>query len=684
MSGKSFRYLGSLILVILIAFIASVTAQPITAPAVITSSGVYELTADARGITDMYGIRIEASDVILDGQSHFLGGDNRDKSVGIYVNRFGDSITNVTVKNLKLDDWNNGVSYQYVKGKEGDSNEISNLDIIDCPTGIHIEYSDVISITDNLIRDCSKAINIEQTSSKVTVDKNTIKNNGVGVIVMKTSDVTLHDNTINTCEVYGVQVIDSSGFTITKNGISDNKYAALQVENTVDMVITDNNFSKTTTGPVVVIGNGVTGAKILNNYFGSVINISVDDISSDIIWNSTLEVGVNILGGPYKGGNYWGSAPGLDGFSDTVPDEDGYGIGDKPYEINSFNIDYLPLTNTDKNYPAPTPEPEEIVLAESDEEVIAETNTTSEDEQVTDETFQEVFAQETKETELGEINETVTDIVSTTEKNTSATPAISVQNEFQEEEPVLITENSETFIEEENKAATTEKSTGNETQVTTPVTRNGYLLFSGLTPESRVILITNTNQEIVLDTVLTKSLSVPVPAGFPLYTSWKVIEGNETSANGTIDRYPAADETVVITVSMPEPASSPLILAVSNSDENEKPDNSTLFEITTPVLSYQPETQITDDTGGNFIIIENGFGEKMPAHTVTAYAGPGGAIFPEGTIEVMAGKNITFIITPYENRQIDYLLIDGSNVTVSSEYQFTDITEDHTIIAGFV
>ena len=193
MSGKLFRYLGSLILVIIVAVIASGTAQPITAPGVITSPGVYELTADARGITDMYGIRIEASDVVLDGQGHFIGGDQRDRSIGIYVNKFGGSITNVTIKNLKLEDWNNGVSYQYVKGKEGDTNEISNLDILDCPTGIHIEYSDVVSITDNLIRDCSKAINIEQTSSKVTVDKNILKNNGIGVIIMKTSDITLHD-----------------------------------------------------------------------------------------------------------------------------------------------------------------------------------------------------------------------------------------------------------------------------------------------------------------------------------------------------------------------------------------------------------------------------------------------------------------------------------------------------------
>jgi parallel beta-helix repeat (two copies) len=356
MSGNSLRCLGSLILVIFTVCIVSVSAQPITAPVVITSPGMYELTADARGITDMYGIKVESSDVVIDGQGFFLGGDQRDKSVGVYVNKYGGSITNVTIKNLKLEDWNTAVSYQYVKGEEGDQNEISNVDIIDCPTGIHIEYSDVITIFDNMIRDCSKAINIEQNSNLVTLKKNNLKNNGVGVIVMKTTDVSLIENNVNTCEVYGIQVTDSTGFSMTKNNVSDNKYAALQLENSENSVIVDNNFSKTETGPVVVIGNGVRGAEIYNNYFGSVNNISVDDISSDISWNTTLDVGVNILGGPYKGGNYWGSAPGLSGFSDDVADEDGYGIGDTPYEINAYNIDYLPLTNTDKNYPAPTPD----------------------------------------------------------------------------------------------------------------------------------------------------------------------------------------------------------------------------------------------------------------------------------------------------------------------------------------
>lgn len=686
MSGKLFRYLGSLILVIIVAVIASGTAQPITAPGVITSPGVYELTADARGITDMYGIRIEASDVVLDGQGHFIGGDQRDRSIGIYVNKFGGSITNVTIKNLKLEDWNNGVSYQYVKGKEGDTNEISNLDILDCPTGIHIEYSDVVSITDNLIRDCSKAINIEQTSSKVTVDKNILKNNGIGVIIMKTSDITLHDNTINTCDVYGVQVIDSSGFTITRNGISDNKYAALQVENTVNSVITDNNFSKTTTGPVVVIGNGVIGAKIYNNYFGSLINISVDDISSDITWNSTLEVGVNILGGPYKGGNYWGSAPGLSGFSDTVPDEDGYGIGDKPYEINSYNIDYLPLTNTDKNYPAP--EPEEEFTTESEEEMVTDVNITTGEEPVADEIL-EIPDDGTGQPEQVQGNETTDEAVNTTTKSPQSAPVISVQNELKVEEPVISDQGLEIFkVMDENGTADTKSSTENGTPVAVPPAKNGYLFFSGLTPGNQVILTTSTLQDVVLDSVMTSGLSVPVPADLPLYTSWKVMDENETVANGTIDRYPAENETVVIIVSVPQPAPSAIPDNSTVPDFYEPSDisgivNNTTLEVILPELSYPSEMKTTDKAGESPIVIENMSDNSGHRYTVIAYAGHGGAIFPEGMVEVMAGGDITFIITPYENHKIDYLLVDGSNVSVSSEYQFVNITKDHTIIAGF-
>ncbi len=41
---------------------------------------------------------------------------------------------------------------------------------------------------------------------------------------------------------------------------------------------------------------------IYNNYFNNTNN-SYDDGNN--IWNTTKTLGVNIIGGPYLGGNYW-------------------------------------------------------------------------------------------------------------------------------------------------------------------------------------------------------------------------------------------------------------------------------------------------------------------------------------------------------------------------------------------
>lgn len=658
-------------------------AQPITAPVVITSPGTYELTEDARGLTDVYGIKIECSDVVLDGQGHFLGGDLRDKSVGVYVNKYGGSITNVTVKNLKLEDWNSAVSYQYVKGQEGDRNEVTNLDIIDCLTGIHIEYSDVIQLVDNMIRDCSTAINIEQNSNMVTLTKNNVKDNGAGILVANTVDVSLSDNNVNSCDVYGIEVTDSSGFSMVKNSVSDNKYAALKIENSRDSTITDNNFSKTETGPVVVIGNGVTGADIYNNYFGSVENISVDEISSDITWNTTLEVGVNILGGPYMGGNYWGSAPGLEGYSDTVDDEDGFGIGDKPYEINSYNIDYLPLTNTEKNYPAPTPEPvEQVASIEAENQTVSDGNLTetNETEEVSEIPSDKILSENVTEAEI-------------------ALPLTPVQNEYVDGESAFSALGSEVVRVKEEAGNNTSQIVNNDSVTNISPVKNGYLLFTGLTPGNQVILLTSAGTEVNLDKVLTSTLSVPVPADVSLYSSWKIMDDTRTIGAGTISRYPAADETVVINTIEPA-AGSPensgaTILQLSNLTEpfegsNVSPPviesvNTTPTMVIPPVLTYLPKDAGAENSSGieSMVMVNTADGGLVPGYTITAYAGPGGAIFPEGTIEVMAEGNITFVMTPYEGHEVDYLLIDGSAVNATPEYQFINVTRDHTIIAGF-
>ena len=764
------RYWYGVIILVLLGLISMpVMAQSITAPAVITTPGVYELTGDNRGLTDVYGIKIESSDVILDGNGFFIGGDSRDKSVGVLVNKYGGSITNVTVQNLKLENWESGVSYQYIKGQEGDNNEISNCDIINTPTAIHIEYSDVVTVAGNFIRECSTGIKVEQNSRKVSLQNNTIKGDGVGILLQNTAMTSLTDNTINGCSVYGVQITDSSDLNIVKNNISDNKYAALSIETAQNSTITDNNFSKTEIGPVLVIGNEVRVAKIYNNYFASQTDVSVDNISSNLVWNLSLTPGLNILGGPYLGGNYWGAAPGFTGFSDETEDEDGYGIGDMPYVINSFNTDYLPLVLTNKTAPAPTPEQNDVVASTGSDNTTVTKNTTEENVPVN----------------TSGNNGNVSQAESNKALVESKTPAISVQNEYSltAVEDDTTTNASEEQKEEPSVVNGTE--TGLEEETINNAGGNGYLMFSGLIPGDKIILITYTQSEVELDPVQATNMSVPVPSGYPMYSSWKIVDDNTTVSSGIISSYPVTDETIIINVrevsSKSEPESLIPDMTTNSSPEgqdinvsfNQTDYTATLYSVTqapdtlvtdqnvstdvtqatitdnttfypveedtntsgtqadytapsysvtqapdtltidqnepeiitsvnmsnsTPLLvvptpipfqpaDYNQSTNISLNTSVNQtgpLVFLNGInGTFEEGHTITAYSGPGGVIFPEGSITVKDGEDVTFIITAYEGHTLDYLLIDGVNAETTLEYKFTDVTGDHTIIAGF-
>jgi len=90
--------------------------------------------------------------------------------------------------------------------------------------------------------------------------------------------------------------------------------------------------------------------KIYNNLFNNTRNYYLQGNYNPSYWNTTLQEGPNIVGGPYIGGNYWGSPDGT-GYSDTCEDSDKDGICDSPYNLYSGDVDYLPLAK------APTPSP---------------------------------------------------------------------------------------------------------------------------------------------------------------------------------------------------------------------------------------------------------------------------------------------------------------------------------------
>jgi len=71
------------------------------------------------------------------------------------------------------------------------------------------------------------------------------------------------------------------------------------------------------------------------------------------------------------------------------------------------------------------------------------------------------------------------------------------------------------------------------------------------------------------------------------------------------------------------------------------------------------------------------------AFTITATAGTGGSISPDGEVEVGYGNNQTFTISAGEGYSVDDVVVDGGSVGAVSEYTFENVTANHTIEASF-
>lgn len=70
-------------------------------------------------------------------------------------------------------------------------------------------------------------------------------------------------------------------------------------------------------------------------------------------------------------------------------------------------------------------------------------------------------------------------------------------------------------------------------------------------------------------------------------------------------------------------------------------------------------------------------------YTITASAGQGGSIAPNGAVSVAKGESKQFTITPSEGYEIADVKVDGVSKGAKTAYEFTNVTENHTIAASF-
>jgi Tfp pilus tip-associated adhesin PilY1 len=121
--------------------------------------------------------------------------------------------------------------------------------------------------------------------------------------------------------------------------------------------------------------------------------------------------------------------------------------------------------------------------------------------------------------------------------------------------------------------------------------------------------------------------------------------------------------------------------AVITQDNNSGTNNNFLIQENLVAGSYYVAVSHNDGVTGTGAYTLNVDCELT--HSITATAGFGGSISPEGTVSVQEGQDQTFTITPDGTNTVYDVEVDGKSVGAVNTYTFINVTKNHSIVAYF-
>jgi parallel beta-helix repeat protein len=319
----------------------------------INSPGNYYLDIQGESFytSNFFAIRIQCSNVTLDGRGKTITGSGRpsspsgsDNICGVLVNS-GPRTYNVHVKNINVEKKYYGILFEWIyNGKVENCNTSGNSD------GITLWKSEMTTLEGNIAKNNLNGIVLDANEciNKNNTLKNNITNNNslTGIILhLENSYNYLIDNIANENGHFGITLPSGSHDNILSGNTTDNNYCAgINLQNSDNNRIEGNYMRNNGDRGLWLLSSNKNN--IYNNYFNNPDdNVTFGGSNIGNQWNAVLTdltEGTNILGGPFLGGNFWAGPQGT-GFSQVAEDSDRDGICDSPYTISNGNVDQYPL-----------------------------------------------------------------------------------------------------------------------------------------------------------------------------------------------------------------------------------------------------------------------------------------------------------------------------------------------------
>ena len=422
--GRALRIAVGITVLVLVMAGGAGAVTPINDCTTISSPGTYALTRNiGNSANSIFCISITSSDVVFDGAGYMVDGidtsatNNVDvTNYGIYVYNPSTVLTNVTLKNLIVKNWKQGINCTNVQNGIIDNNNISNnkMDFSGYGYGISLSSSRNNILSGNTVSNnngigiylqysSNNALNSNNVSNRISLDSsssNTLSNNYIssgGITLTGSNNNILNDNKVSDGAItLGGYSLDesSNGNTLSGNSVSkhsagregiwigfssnnivnDNivsfNFNGIELFHSNDNTVSGNNISNCGYALLLTSSNNNTVSSNLDKGNSNGISIILGS-SGNTIYNNFFNSVSNIdfigsgantwniaktAGTNIVGGPYIGgnvwTYPSGTGYSQTCNDVNADGICDSSRTLDASNIDNLPLVYTT---PAVTP-----------------------------------------------------------------------------------------------------------------------------------------------------------------------------------------------------------------------------------------------------------------------------------------------------------------------------------------